>query len=361
MLRKSILIAFAGTALLACVSCATPGAPLPPSLRLPQPVEDLAFVRKGQRIVLTWTPPKQTTDRQAVRNAGPTYVCRAIGEYPINGCVQLVKRIEPGQAATVSTARGESQVVFEDVITPEMASAGSFATYAIEVFNDRNRAAGLSNQVRVSLAPALQAVSDLRGEVVRHGVQLEWTAAQTPSSSNGSGFFYRVYRRVAGQPNFSVVQEVPITKRQLSVVDTSFEWENRYEYKVVGVTTIQQPGAASLEIEGEDSPLAAVNAHDRFAPEQPSGVQAVFSGPGQKPFIDLTWAPNTESDVAGYNVWRTTSTGEPQRINTELVKTPSFRDENVAEGQTYIYAVSAVDLRGNESSRSETTSESVPR
>jgi fibronectin type 3 domain-containing protein len=89
-------------------------------------------------------------------------------------------------------------------------------------------------------------------------------------------------------------------------------------------------------------------------------LQAVFSGVGQQPFIDLTWAPNTDADLAGYNVYRREEGGQPVKINTELVKTPAFRDTNVQSDQTYFYSVSAVDLRGNESRRSEETSESVP-
>jgi fibronectin type 3 domain-containing protein len=43
-----------------------------------------------------------------------------------------------------------------------------------------------------------------------------------------------------------------------------------------------------------------------------------------------------------------------------LVKTPAFRDMNVVAGKTYFYSVSAVDQRGNESGRSEETSEGAP-
>jgi fibronectin type 3 domain-containing protein len=39
---------------------------------------------------------------------------------------------------------------------------------------------------------------------------------------------------------------------------------------------------------------------------------------------------------------------------------PAFRDAQVVSGKNYFYSVSAVDLRGNESARSEETSESVP-
>ena len=48
------------------------------------------------------------------------------------------------------------------------------------------------------------------------------------------------------------------------------------------------------------------------------------------------------------------------KMNSELVRTPAFRDMQVVPGKTYFYSVSAVDERGNESGRSEEASESVP-
>ncbi len=104
-----------------------------------------------------------------------------------------------------------------------------------------------------------------------------------------------------------------------------------------------------------------VVAHDVFPPYVPGGLQAAYSGEGQKPFIDLIWAPVTNADLAGYNVYRVGSKRVPQsKLNSEPVKSPSYRDNAVASGKTYTYSVSAVDVRGNESQRSEETSESVP-
>ena len=57
-----------------------------------------------------------------------------------------------------------------------------------------------------------------------------------------------------------------------------------------------------MPIEGDDTPEVKVFANDVFPPAVPSGLQAVFSGPGQKPFIDLVWAPVSDADLAGYNV-----------------------------------------------------------
>src|SRR3954451_2988562 len=70
----------------AFVGCASPGPPQPPSLKLPKPVDDLTAHRKGDRVLLTWTPPQKTTDNQNLRHAGPTLICRAINNFPMANC-----------------------------------------------------------------------------------------------------------------------------------------------------------------------------------------------------------------------------------------------------------------------------------
>jgi fibronectin type 3 domain-containing protein len=59
-------------------------------------------------------------------------------------------------------------------------------------------------------------------------------------------------------------------------------------------------------------------------------------------------------------VYRREEAATPVKINSDLIKSPAFRDTNVVPGQMYIYSVSAVDLRGNESPRSEEANETVP-
>src|SRR5205814_9564997 len=119
-------------------------------------------------------------------------------------------------------------------------------------------------------------------------------------------------------------------------------------------------GKADLQVEGEDTLPITVFAHDVFPPAVPTGLQAVASGVGQAPFIDLIWAPVTDADLAGYNVYRNEPGGAPVKINSALVQTPAYRDVNVMSGRKYFYSVSAVDLRGNESARSEEASETLP-
>jgi hypothetical protein len=68
----------------------------------------------------------------------------------------------------------------------------------------------------------------------------------------------------------------------------------------------------------------------------------------------LTWAKNTEADMAGYNVYRKLGAapvkGVDPKLNTSLVPkdTTTYADVVMTDGD-YFYEVSAVDTAGNES------------
>lgn len=68
----------------------------------------------------------------------------------------------------------------------------------------------------------------------------------------------------------------------------------------------------------------------------------------------LTWSPNTESDLAGYHVYRKLGSapvkGIDTKINTSLIPkgTTTYADVVAVDGD-FFYEVSAVDTAGNES------------
>ena len=145
----------------------------------------------------------------------------------------------------------------------------------------------------------------------------------------------------------------------MSAQDSSFEWEKTYSYRITAVGIGNWPGA-EVQVEGDDSAAIRIVTHDVFPPAVPSSPQAVYSGEGQKPFVDLIWAPATEADLAGYTVYRRDKEGTPVPLNSALIKAPSYRDSAVESGKTYSYSVSATDVHGNESGVSEEASETVP-
>jgi hypothetical protein len=364
--------------LLALAACGTPGAPVPPSLELPRPPEDLAVTRKADKVMLSWTLPAKTTDNLDLRlkKLGPILVCRGVNDFPMAKCAQIIDEVAPqapprsrkGEEPVPLPRREMTETLPSDL--QQMYPTG-FATYAVQAMNSHWRSAGLSNQVRIPLAPTLPPPEKVSAELTANGITVVFDCSGPPPLRPEIRYTCRLYRRQQSTNATILLRDIqrgkqlcdssaPESGTTCRINDNGFEWEQTYAYKVAPVTEVLQGGRKIAEVEGNDSPVATVFTRDIFPPAIPGGLEAVASGVGQKPFVDLTWTPNTDPDLTGYNVYRREGTAEWVKLNHELVTSQVFRDENVTPGRTYTYAITAVDLRGNESSRSQPAEESVP-
>lgn len=358
----------AAALLLVLCGCGVQGPPLPPSLELPEPVKDLAAVRKADKVTLTWTQPRESTDKIGLRHIGATKICTNISadftQHPIKDCKATAAVLQPKETRLHETDQ-PIPMKFEGRLSPESQRQNPTGSveYALEVDNLNGRAAGLSNQVTVPLAPTLPPPGDVRVSVDAEGVHISATHAQPPTVSRLK-FLYRIYRHaVPPQPKEipALVAEIP-AEEPIQVIDVSFAWEQRYSYHITPATSvISDSGATVATAEGNDSESLEVLPHDVYPPATPTGLQAVYSGLEQQRFVDLTWNPNSEGDLAGYNIYRHEQGDPAVKINSDLAKTPAFRDASVQPGHTYFYSISALDLRNNESPRSAETSEAVPQ
>ena len=364
-ISKLLSLLFATAAL---AGCGVPGVPKPPSLELPQPVSDLRAVRKGESVYLAWTVPMETTDRLAVRHLGPTRICRSVNA-PISECANPVGEAPAAQVAGASSQQRKSgqsgariQANYTDRLLPALLveNLGAQISYTVSVLNEHGRSAGVSNSASVPAVAALPPPSGFAAQVTAEGIVLSWMALAHPPEIPGLERAYRVYRRAEGTNVDTVAGEVKVDALPAQLVDHSFEWEKTYFYRATIVTLIREEAKPEIQFEGNDTPSVKVFAHDVFPPAVPSGLQAAFSGVGQQPFVDLIWAPDTDADLAGYNVFRHEAGTEPVKINAEAVNAPAFRDTTVTPGRNYFYSVSAVDVRGNESAQSQGASEAVP-
>lgn len=264
----------------------------------------------------------------------------------------------PAPSGTTSSAE---KVAFSDTIPAALQSdnPAAVATYAVEVLNHDGRGAGLSNPAQVSLVHTLPPPEDFQARVTAQGIVVSWIVQPPPAETEPAiHHVIRVYRQQEGGKQI-MVGELPLGGDH-SITDSGIEWEKTYEYRADTVTIVGPAAKTEVQVEGNDTPGVKVFADDVFPPAVPSGLQAVFSGPGQQPFVDLIWAPDTDLDLAGYNVYRHEQGAAPVRVNPELLKTPAYRDTSVGSGKTYFYSVSAVDLRGNESARSQEAAETIP-
>jgi hypothetical protein len=97
----------------------------------------------------------------------------------------------------------------------------------------------------------------------------------------------------------------------------------------------------------------ASNASNSQASESLTGV-----GTQPQYNVNLWWNPS--SNVAGYNVYRSTSpTGSYSKINSTLDANTAFTDSTVASSNTYYYAATSVSSTGQESALSTPTVQAV--
>ncbi len=345
--------------LLFLAGCGTQGAPQPPSLNIAKAVTDLKAVRKGETVTLTWTAPDETTDGALVHHSGKMIVRRTTGEgQPVSVITELP--LPPAHKSQQSRA----EMLKDSISDLVRSNSANFATYMVETVNNSGKSAGPSNQASVPLVLTPATPKDVQVTLVAQGVSITWNQTWPPEKRTNLGvqYVYRIMRHLQGSRQPPVlVKELSAGHEAVLVIDAGIEWEKTYDYWVTPVTLWQQDDQRKGEVEGDDSPVASITTKDVFPPAVPSGLQAVFSQIGQKSSIDLTWKPNADSDLAGYNVYRRTEGAQPIKINAALVKTPAFSDSTVQPGMKYLYSVSAVDLRNNESARSQEASEAVPQ
>jgi len=172
---------------------------------------------------------------------------------------------------------------------------------------------------------------------------LTWSApAETISGQPATNLSaYRIYRSPTGKlGSFQIRGEVS----GLEYRDVGFEFGQTYIYKVTAVA--KQDGSVA---ESEESQTVDITPRDVFPPAVPRGLSAVYTTDA----VELIWTANSETALAGYNVYRREDGGAPQKINQKILGTPIVRDTSVAAGRKYFYRVTALDLANNESAPSE--------
>jgi len=193
----------AAAALLPLAGCASPGPPLPPSLKLPEAVSGLVASRVGDEVRLRWTTPSRTTDRLLIVGPVVAEICRetpgaagSASATPAAGAGQLG---QVGQAPPTPQRGGLESgktvvappcapVLLRLQVTPGASGAADrlpasltagprrLLAYRVQLRNAAGRTAGPSGAVYAVSGPSPGLVEDLRGRATKTGVVLEWRA-----------------------------------------------------------------------------------------------------------------------------------------------------------------------------------------
>ena len=378
----------ASLVLFGLAGCASPGEPTERRPPTPQAVGDLAASQLGNSVELTFTLPDETLDHHPLAQVPTIEIFRdfspatsgavtsgASGSGAAEKAAAPANLKQPSLLVTipsdaVSGYEERGHIRYTDLFKPEdfTQHPDSIATYIVRTRVSAKRDSANSNAASLRIYPAPNPIDDLKGEFTHAGVELSWSAPQQTSVRAAPPILrYSIYRSLSATTSSptsasdtsgeqeKAVQPSPAAAKigesdSTSYLDAQFESGSTYTYFV---RSAMQYGAASIE--SGDSNLVMVTARDTFPPAAPQGIVVVPipAQSGQSAYLELSWRISPETDVAGYNVYRSEDVGAPgTRINTALLPSPTFRDMNTVPGRRYFYSVTAVDRSGNESAPS---------
>ncbi len=315
---------------LVLASCGYVGDPLPPALKIPLPVTDLAVKQVGQSLLVSFTIPAKTMEGLNLEKLGAI-------ELKVGTSPAVPFNAEAwSRAAKVANASANEPGKVEASI-PVQDWANQEVVLGVRVANQKMRVSPWSNFATIKVVPALMPPPNFRAIASAQGVDLDWTdAVKRPRVE------WRIFRLGPGEPQPTEMATVAVAH----FTDTGAVYDTTYKYSVVALE-----GQASSEI----SEPVTITPVDSFAPVTPLGL-SVLSGPTSN---QLSWERNQESDLASYRVFRSVGEGAVVKV-FESPTAASYRDSDIKSGQLYRYAVSAVDKKGNESPKSQAVEIRIP-
>ena len=306
--------------------CGYVGDPLPPSLKIPVIVSDLAAVERGDKIIIQFTPPAVTTD-----GVGLTKLKEIDLRIGSEG-LQPWSRETWEAAATHIPVDGAVPQQLIRIETPAAQWAGHEVILGARVAGPSGRFSDWSNLVSLQVVAPLAIPAGVRANVLREGILLAWQNLDQRSERR-----FRIFRKTPQQEGFAQVGE----SNELSWTDRETQYGIAYEYLVQAVVP-----AGSRFAESDLSKPVTITPEDHFAPDVPSGLKALAG----LNTIELTWDRVQENDVV-YRLYRSVEGGEMTRVGDAL-QVPAYSDKEITTGKRYSYAVSAVDALSNESGKS---------
>jgi hypothetical protein len=372
MIRAAALLVFS-FCLLACAlvaGCAAPGEPTARHPVVPVAVTDLGARQYGNAFALTFTLPTHSMDREAL----PEHPTIEIYSASLPPGAIADKKTAWRLAYTIPSEQvdpylKEAHIEFRDPLTPDdfARAIGSSMAYKVRTRAAKARASEDSNVVIARIYPAPEAPHDVRIEVTESELIVNWVESAMPPGASSRA--YRVYRGVMESGEKNLPQDISQAKLKAPLElegnspssefrDSHFEFATPYVYTV---RTVAQFGADSVE--SADSAPAVVTPRDTFPPATPTNLEiTVVPATNQAPaYVELSWAISSEGDLAGYSVYRSEREDAPgERVSTEILPSPTFRDISVVAGKRYYYRVSALDRAGNESPKSSAVQADVP-
>jgi hypothetical protein len=286
-------------------ACGKVGDPLPPIVRIPVKVENLNATQIGNRVILTWTNPAKYVDGNPASDLGAVHI------FQNNVPLGMVPAGPAGQQQSFAVDVSPSNI-------------GRTLTFTIQMGVPRNGTAlPVSNPFPITPIEVPAAPRDLRETVDQGKIVLEW---RPPEQKPELAEAYLVQRT---EPAASQMVSA------LRYESSDYEAGNTYSYTVTAMRGTTPGGSVSRTFE----------ARDTKPPSKPTGLSVQLIGGDA---VVIRWNENMESDLRGYQLYRSDRPTAPQ-----FTATNGTQDSEYMPGTGLSYRIEAIDNFGNRSEPSD--------
>src|SRR5690554_2227762 len=219
--------------------------------------------------------------------------------------------------------------------------------YRITAVDESGNESEMSNATKADLEDHTQPMAplSLKAEALENGdVQLTWEEAEKKSNFKT---YVLLRKRMGNRAGLGEAQLNVDDFTGTSFVDkgeagVNFAEGAYYQYKIVAVDSarnVSDTVSTMLQIPDTTPPEPPTN----MVTENDDGVRAV-----------LRWNASTSADVGEYLIYKGESPSNMELFHTQPAHERMMRDDSVAVGNIYYYALAARDTLGNESIKTET-------
>lgn len=345
---------------------------------LPEPIENLTLSQVGMNIKLQWDFPKKLSDNKTyleiekITRVEIFYSAKdIIGGKFLKKSTLLHKLENPELAKLVQQSTSSSQSLQSPSQLP-YAFEIPFKTQDLNVkphfFGIRylygKKKSPLGNVAAIVTLIPVKPIDDLQITRENKVIKLKWSKPQLDVSGTPIANIvgYKIYRSIKpSNTNLSntnmapgasnIITEEPFRKINYNPVlseyyaDSDTGKDGGYQYYVSTVT--------SKDIESGSSNIVSVTVSDIYPPEIPANLVS-FKGTDH---MFLTWNAVGDTDLSHYRIYRKSTEESDFTMLADRVTATQYKDKDVKKGTLYIYVVTAVDNKGNESQYSNIAKE----
>ena len=336
--------------------CGKKGPILPPIPKLIQKIEYFEISQRGEKLILEWENPTAYIDgnplpaiveveiwlfevmRQETERENPTQeeferMARLLG---------LITQ-EEFSKYQVRTEEGLIQFQYSYTMTQKDYLLKKMI-FSLRVKAKKKRGSDFSRLLNVEPRMLSLPPQAVKATVFQDRIEISWAPAEKNIDQSSPARFtgFNVYRAEGEESPRRLNSQLV---KGMKYSDEDFVIGGVYRYSIRASVTESSPF-----MESDDSGIIEVRAEDTFPPAVPSGLVSI----GTENFISLSWDENRDEDLDGYRVWRKMEgKDEFVLLTPQPIQDNAFNDTTVERNRRYYYAVTSIDISGNESPKSE--------